>query len=210
MKTQSNPPQRLTAYLSIGLGAGVLGTPSVMLADNPIVTVPSQDISDLNNVTDGGSGDFSSGFGGGTLYLNNNSSGIGFQVFAPDGVMAIAFKGVNNTSPYNFSYGQTIGSSGPEGWSPGGSHETEFQYYGNVSPAFGPGSYLGFRNTAGDYGWLEVTWDPTTKAMNFIAGAYNTDAGVSIGAGEVPEPGTLALLTTGAAGLLALRRRRAA
>jgi hypothetical protein len=68
-----------------------------------------------------------------------------------------------------------------------------------------------------DYGWLRLSFevfDGVPDEITLIDYAYNDVVGASIEAGEetnaTPEPGTVAmmLLATGAAGVLALRRRR--
>ena len=83
-----------------------------------------------------------------------------------------------------------------------------------LSPNFGPGSYMGFRTAAGSFGWLEVTWDGTD--FEVLSGAYETDPGVAILAGQgagpaaVPEPGTwaAAALLAGGAAFARWRKRR--
>ena len=77
---------------------------------------------------------------------------------------------------------------------------------------------MGFRTDQGNYGWLEVTWDPTTKEFEILSGAYESDAGVAIAAGDTGGGGVSAIPETssvlGLAGLVAgsafLRRRKAA
>lgn len=89
--------------------------------------------------------------------------------------------------------------------------------------AFGPGAsngFVGFSNSAGDLGWMhiQVTIDGSgfPTALEVIGLAYNDVAGAPIAAGQTtettatPEPSTaaLGLLALGAAGILALRKRR--
>jgi len=81
--------------------------------------------------------------------------------------------------------------------------------------------FAGFKTISGDMGWIEVSVSSAghtgyPNEVDIIAYAYNTVAGGAIDAGQgpsstVPEPDTasLGLLAAGAAGLLALRRRRA-
>ena len=82
------------------------------------------------------------------------------------------------------------------------------------SPNFGPGSYMGFFTANNSFGWLEVTWDGTD--FEILSGAYETDPGVAILAGQgagpaaVPEPGTwaAAALLAGGAAFARWRKRR--
>ena len=78
---------------------------------------------------------------------------------------------------------------------------------------------MGFKTAQGNFGWLEVTWAGATGAFRIYSGAYESDAGVAILAGDtgggtsaVPEPGQVAssllLLALGSAGV-AIQRQRA-
>jgi hypothetical protein len=89
--------------------------------------------------------------------------------------------------------------------------------FGNFAPGV-PG-YVGmaFKTAGGhfDYGWLKLvfTSDPITKMPEILTAlsyGLNTSADEGINAGQTPEPGTLALalLASGATGVMALRRRR--
>ena len=81
-----------------------------------------------------------------------------------------------------------------------------------TAPAFGAGSYLGFTDGKNNYGWLEVTWDPTQGVLgelDIISGAFNDNG--SIVAGEVsaiPEPGNLLALSGLVGSAMFLRNRR--
>ena len=122
------------------------------------------------------------------------------------------------TQPKNFGYGQSIGTG--MNFATGENFgATLFKAAGKdsfySSPAFGPGSYLGFTDGQDHYGWLEVTWDPTLGThgtFEVISGAYESEAGVSIGAGltAIPEPGNLLALSglVGSAMFLRTRRRK--
>ncbi|HUB79921.1 MAG TPA: PEP-CTERM sorting domain-containing protein [Bryobacteraceae bacterium] len=77
----------------------------------------------------------------------------------------------------------------------------------------GMDAYLGFyfQGTGGPQaGWAEISMGAADASFDLISYAYETDANTPINAGEVPEPSTMALVALGGAGLLALRRRRAA
>jgi hypothetical protein len=89
-------------------------------------------------------------------------------------------------------------------------------FYGDSGIPTGATGYLGFRfdpeSVAGVqtwYGWLRMTAGNNTTGVNgnVLDWAYdNTGAGIMVG--QVPEPSALSLLAMGAAGMLALRRRR--
>ena len=121
------------------------------------------------------------------------------------------------TQPKNFGYGQSIGT-GMNFVSRENLAATLFKATGEdsssySSPAFEAGSYLGFTDGQDHYGWLEVTWDPTLGThgtFEVISGAYESEAGVSIGAGltAIPEPGNLLALSGLVGSALFLRNRR--
>jgi hypothetical protein len=71
--------------------------------------------------------------------------------------------------------------------------------------------YLGLKFTTSGQthlGWADIAIDRGTPSLTLRSYAYNDVANASINAGEVPEPSSLALFAIGAAGVLALRRRR--
>jgi len=71
--------------------------------------------------------------------------------------------------------------------------------------------YLGVKFNIGTdtvYGWIQVQVPDADASKAIITGyAYNDDDGGSITAGAIPEPGSLALLALGAAGLAAWRKK---
>lgn len=78
-------------------------------------------------------------------------------------------------------------------------------------------SFIGTRGYAGvqfdipggspHFGYLDVAVDQTGNKLTLYGGAYESQTGVGIAAGAVPEPSGLALLAMGAAGLAAWRRK---
>ena len=82
-------------------------------------------------------------------------------------------------------------------------------YYGGTALSEGLATYLGVRFDLGagfQYGWIGVV--RTGFELDAFAWGYETDAGVPIAAGAVPEPSSLALLAFGAGAVTTRRRRR--
>ena len=99
--------------------------------------------------------------------------------------------------------GQTVG--GGLTWNQYG--YVTYVYYGLSAFAENVNKYLGLRFDIGNgfqYGWIGVT--RSGNELEAFAWGYETDPGVPIAAG-VPEPGSLALLAFGAAGVCARCRR---
>jgi hypothetical protein len=202
------------AFASVG--AGILGTHS---AEAAIVTIdigPSGfNIEGVNAGLAPGSSRTVYNFplsGGGRLGLDNVSTAKGAK-----GLYGLEFAttGPSVRGPFDFSGGATIGSSFSGRW--GGGVSSLF-VYGNTSPDFGADSYLGFRTSQGNYGWMEATWNGTD--FQFYSAAYEDVVGASIVAGAtgsvaVPEidPNGLASalsLVMGSAAMLEQRRRKRA
>jgi hypothetical protein len=80
--------------------------------------------------------------------------------------------------------------------------------------ANGSSRFLGVRfDIAGQQhlGWAEISLQKDTPSATVLSYGYETEIGQSIVAGatsSIPEPSSLALFAAGAAGILALRRRR--
>lgn len=89
--------------------------------------------------------------------------------------------------------------------------------YGEFAPPNSRG-FVGIQFTDGAndmfFGYIELqitrSADGSDPGIEFFSAAYDNTPGTSIAAGAIPEPGTLALLAFGGAGVLAahLRRRR--
>jgi len=69
---------------------------------------------------------------------------------------------------------------------------------------------IGFRTSTNNFGWANVSWDATAKALTFHSAYVESVAGNTITVGDigaVPEP-SRALLALAGLGAAALRRRR--
>ena len=207
---------RLRGYLATGLGASTLATSAVEAAI--VVLDVGADGLNIDGVNAGLAPGWmqmipfptSSQYWLGLFndYTNGYFSLLGIGMGPQAGV---AFTG-GAASPRNFTSGEVIDASATF---TSGFYEPMFRVQSPnllyLAPDFGPDSYLGFRSSAGSYGWLEVTWDQATAEFEIIAAAYETQAGVGIAAGAVPEPrvGALAALALGGAAFARWRRRRA-
>ena len=223
---------------NIGKGlAGAVAIASGTSAYGSIVTVPVP--ADLTNSPGGANTTVNwnvDGVGGNDFTFNNRypntttGSGVVWQMnmnpatgtSATNGVVSYlgpfvryAFALAANTSigtgsPFSTVTQLVLGSQYLSGGIP--------MYYGgfaagpNGNGAVTPGTvaFAGFRFSAPDgthYGWIALSTSAGT--IHFVNAAYETTPGMAIPAG-VPEPGTMAMLAMGAAGLLGavIKRRR--
>jgi len=155
-------------------------------------------------------------FFGNTLFLyNSDTSDTSRGLSGGEGLLFATTR--RAATPVNFSQGTTIGS----GSTYASGAFSVFRYYDNggstwyVSPDFGAGSYMGFKTSQGNYGWLEVTWTASSDQFQIRSGAYEDQVGVAIlagGAAPIPEPGTWAAMAifAGGAAYSGWRRRKSA
>ncbi len=82
--------------------------------------------------------------------------------------------------------------------------------FNNVTDAYVGLSFPSGPNTF--YGWIRVDVNNVAKTFLVKDWAYESQSGIGIraGDGQIPEPATLGLLACGAAGIAAMRRKRAA
>jgi hypothetical protein len=236
-KRKSTPRTRLGAYLSAGVGLGTIAGS----ADAAIVNIDISNIGGPNGgVTSGEYGsisDFTSL--GTTLYLHAGESGNhGITIYSgwnklnesrnPGGIAVSTY--APYASPRKFVAGESIGPTSTDvvGFPPDNcyslfkytdyNNDNAYPYVTNETFSSTPASFLGFQNSAGDYGWLQVAWNGT-DTFEILGGAFNDTPGEAIAAGAlagsdltaVPEPASV-LSTMGllASGLLLRRRKLAA
>jgi hypothetical protein len=205
-ETTKNTPDRLASYLAATVGLGGLAA----TAEAAVVQL---DVSSISGVNAGLAPRGSKSVSLESLGLNSGGDlTLHYQFKAKyetdptltglsaTGAAMIA-AGTGATSPTNFSAGTLIGSDAPFTST---KYNTLFVHGSDVSPDFGPDSFIGFKSADDHYGWLEVTWDSSTGNFEILDGAYQNVAGVAIQAGAVaavPEPasalGTLGLLAGG-------------
>ncbi len=138
---------------------------------------------------------------GGSTYFNQISTGSVLGTSSiNDNALALPAGFVVGPAP-------TTGSFGPgyDLW-----QKSDYGYYGNWINV--SNRYLGVRFTIGGathYGWVRMsTVNTDTVTIHDFAYESLADTPIVTGITAVPEPGTLALFASGAAGLIALRRRR--
>jgi hypothetical protein len=214
----------LTGFLAMLVAAGLLSSAGTAQAALISINIGPTgfNIGGINAGLSSGSSSSVGAFpfsGGSTLDLWNDPSGnIGLS--AGTNFYFFLSSATNPASPKNFASNALIN------WGGGAfSAEPYFTSFYNTainpgtSPDFGPNSYLGFavQDSATSFyhfGWLEATWNGTSKQFQILSGAYESDPGVGILAGAgpsaaVPEPGTwaAAALLAGGAAFMRWRKR---
>jgi len=144
---------------------------------------------------------------GNSLAVANNYDGGATGLSGFNGIKFAAGRG--SATPVNFALNTSIGS----GSTYVDNEQCLFQSgSGNVSLPFGSGSYMGFRTAQNNYGWLQVTWTPSSVEFQILSGAYESTPNVAIlaGAAPIPETGTWAAMAifAGGAAFAGWRRRR--
>ncbi|HBH51190.1 MAG TPA: hypothetical protein DDY91_04785 [Planctomycetaceae bacterium] len=210
------PLSRLGAYLAIGLGSGALAT-TTEAAVIPI------DVSSFSAVNGGAaSGSYFNVFNwptanAGTLLVTNG--GFGSVGLSGQDFLYIA-SGYGNASPIKFAAGSVVDATAggnPNFWGTG-LFQNAFAYNSYLAPDFGPDSFLGFKDALGRYGYIEVTWNSTSRQFQVLSAAYESAAGVGIttpSGAAVPEPDSntlagTAMLAMGSVAMLERRRRKRA
>ena len=215
---------RLGAYLATGVGSIGLGTS----ADAGVISIDLTGYTADNMGIAPGPGSYPTGRGvinnfkpGNKLRGFNNLHGAytGVSLQSQDGGIS-TLVGILTTSgngiydiPINVGAGVSIGPS--SGYFQGGYSSTVFKNGLRSAPDFGPSSFLGFRTTTGQYGYIEVLWTASTNTFKLVSAAYESDAGVAIqtpSGAPVPEPasGAVVALLMGGTALRQWRKKRQA
>jgi hypothetical protein len=204
--------KKLTAYTLAGAaalaGAGAAKA-DIVYVPNVNTTVTQNDVPD--SFTFPGPGDITLVADDFVIGPTNNNevtvnTGSGAAVLlngpATNNVAALAFGALIDPTAGNWSTGGKLVSTNVNT---------------GVWSATGGSAYMGFYFGAPgspQAGWAQISTvaNSTTSSFELLSYAYETNPNVAIDAGQTatPEPSALPLLVLGGAGLIALRRRRAA
>jgi hypothetical protein len=184
-------------------GSALLGIPAVANANqldiyySGLLNIPVTSDYTVNLPTPGGPASFT---------LSNNGS----DTLSVSG-SGVTFVDDLSNQPLAMNFGDLITTANAVG--PGGvlsSYSFVSKTYSGNWP--GPGTaYLGlaFTPTSQTYtGWAQIFTDAANSNMTLVDYAYNLAPNADITAGATPEPSSVALFALGAAGILALRKKR--
>jgi len=188
-------------------GSALLGVPFTAQADiiytpGPVTVNPSQTIPINFNPLGDATTDFS---------ISTGSAGIP-SFISINGAVNTRF--TTGLAPLNLGDAITLANTTVGGGNLMKSHTGPTYDYPWGGVANGSSRFLGVRFDIagqGHLGWAEISLQKDTPSATVLGYAYETVEGQSIIAGATtPEPSSIALFAAGAAGILALRRRRRA
>jgi hypothetical protein len=152
------------------------------------------------------------------LFSHSGNAGGGVGAFFAAGVYGASVAGIRANAGFRYAskLGSNINLNNLAAWVfPGGGLAAFGGHTYSQWKTPGTG-FVGFRFSLGGpsnfyYGWARLTVDGTPGNTFTLVDFAWADGGDQIATGQtvVPEPGSLGLLAVGAAGLLALRKRRA-
>jgi hypothetical protein len=211
-KLVSLPNSRWTAYLTAGAATAI-----------GCAATTQEAVADIHY-----SGPIGQFFSGNSAYFQLDQPGDSINPFhtgsAGSGIALFFMYGVNAGSVAGFAangfqYASRLAAgvnlNGFANFVPGQGTMGYLGGYAN-SQWLSPGTaFIGFRFDGGSglqYGWARITTDGAPGNTFTLVDFAWADLGTQIAAGQtaIPEPGSLALLAVGAAGLVAWRRKRAA
>jgi hypothetical protein len=217
-------PERLAAYLAMGVGSSMLATADVEAA---VVAIDLTNVGGVN-ITGANAGRTYNapstttipnwlGAGTGTLGIVWNNTYIG--IFGNSTSAGLQFASTGYAAPRNFAANAPISASA-NFMSPLDSLFLYDLHSPYLSPNFGANSFMGFRFGSGstwNYGYIEVLWtwggSASTSAFQLLSAAYESTANTAILAGApptpVPAPSALALLALGGGAFRRARQRAA-
>jgi hypothetical protein len=202
--------KKLAAYAMAGAAAFV--APGIAKADITFVSVNQ-------TVNETGSYDFNlSGSSSDDITITADQLNGYNQVYASTALGAEVLTDPLYGTVTALAFGALIDPTSSTNWGSGGKMASSFSGEPGDWPSNGNSAYLGFYFVGPggkQAGWADIatTANSTASSFEVLSYAYETNPNIAITAGEgssVPEPSALSLLVIGGAGLIALRRRRAA
>lgn len=199
-------PSAAVAVTAVALVAGFAASPAhaVLVYSGPVsIAVPDNIDGVYLNVVTGAQG--SSGLSAPGWDINPYSAVAGqFNLWGPTTTTWLSPSGLIG-GPYPLAEGTVIGAAGTY-TRPGGGTNVGTQVTLNAPNLFG----FRFTNEDGGtthFGWVEVTFGASAGSRTITGYAFESVPGASVQAGIVPEPGTVALMLAGLAGVGAAARR---